>query len=86
MESLLPLDTWDELADENPVLRELKPDVEALLAHRVGQTRDHYRAPIDECFRLVGLIRTGWRGFSGGQELWEEIGRFFARLKEWSRA
>ncbi|HEY8503256.1 MAG TPA: DUF5947 family protein, partial [Gemmataceae bacterium] len=85
-ESLLPLDAWDELAADNPVLRELAPDVEALLAYRVGQAREHYRAPIDECFRLVGLIRARWRGFSGGPEVGEEIDRFFARLRGLSGA
>ena len=32
-----------------------------------------------------GLIRTHWRGLSGGTEVWEEIGRFFAGLKERSQ-
>ena len=41
-----------------------------------------YRVPIDECYKLVGLIRTHWRGLSGGTEVWEEIGRFFDELRE----
>ena len=36
--------------------------------------------PIDECYKLVGLIRTHWRGLSGGDEVWDEIARFFDRL------
>ena len=36
--------------------------------------------PIDECYALVGLIRTSWRGFTGGSEVWEQIGRFFEEL------
>src|ERR1700677_1092973 len=35
-ESLLTLEAWDDLASANPVLRELQPDVEALLVNRVG--------------------------------------------------
>ncbi len=81
-ESLLTLEAWQQLEDENPVLRELEPDVEALLVNRLGSAREHYRAPIDACYRLVGLIRSGWRGLSGGSEVWEEIGRFFAALKQ----
>jgi hypothetical protein len=81
-ESLLPLEAWEELAAENPVLRELGPDVEALLVNRVGQVREHYRVQIDECYRLVGLIRTTWRGLSGGPEVWGAIGQFFAGLSE----
>lgn len=81
-EALLPLETWPELAGENPVLREMEPDVEALLVNRVGARRDYFRAPIDECFKLVGLIRANWRGLSGGAEVWEEVARFFASLRE----
>jgi hypothetical protein len=81
-ESLLPLEAWHALEEENPLLRELEADVEALLVNRVGPARDHYRVPIDECYKLVGLIRTNWRGLSGGTEVWEVIGRFFGSLKE----
>jgi hypothetical protein len=84
-ESLLSLDTWNDLVTVNPVLREMEPDVEALLVNRVGYsqggaTPTHYFVPIDACYRLVGVIRAHWRGFSGGTELWEQVGRFFADL------
>jgi len=81
-ESLLTLEAWDDLASANPVLRELQPDVEALLVNRVGPLRKYVRAPIDKCFKLVGIIRTHWRGLSGGTEVWKEINRFFESLKE----
>ena len=82
VESLLTLEAWQSLVDENPVLDELEPDVEALLVNRVKEAREYYRAPIDECFKLVGLIRVNWHGLSGGSQVWEEVGRFFASLKE----
>ncbi len=86
VESLLPLDAWSEIAADNPVLHRLKPDIEALLVNRVGHAHgmgqaEYYIAPIDECYRLVGLIRTNWKGLSGGTEVWTEVGRFFAGLK-----
>jgi hypothetical protein len=81
-ESLVALEAWQALVDDNPVLRELEPDVEALLVNRVGTAREHYQAGIDQCYKLVGLIRMHWRGFSGGPAVWEEIDRFFAGLKE----
>jgi hypothetical protein len=81
-ESLLALDAWQDLLRENPVLRELEPDVETLLINRVGSTREYYLAPIDECYKLVGLIRTHWRGLSGGTEVWRHIGDFFRSLRE----
>jgi hypothetical protein len=85
-ESLVELDHWRELAETNPILNELEPDVEALLVNRVGDARECYRAGIDECYRLIGLIRMHWKGFSGGQDAWDEIDRFFLGLKERSHA
>lgn len=80
-ESLLRLNAWQTLVEQNPALGRLAPDVEALLVNRVGETREYFIAPIDLCFELVGLIRLHWRGLSGGNEVWGEIGEFFARLK-----
>jgi Family of unknown function (DUF5947) len=81
-ESLLSLDTWAQLVASNPALAELEPDVEALLINRIDGVREYYRVPIDRCFALVGLIRTHWRGLSGGAEAWEAIHNFFARLRD----
>src|SRR5689334_15431988 len=81
-QSLVTLEAWQALVDDNPILSQLEPDVEALLINRVGTAREHYRAGIDQCYKLVGLIRMHWRGFSGGSVVWDEIGCFFAGLKE----
>jgi hypothetical protein len=87
-ESLLSLEAWDDIERENPALREMEPDVEALIANRVGASRgvdaQYYIVPIDECYKLVGLIRLNWHGLSGGTEVWREVGKFFASLKEHS--
>jgi hypothetical protein len=84
MESALGLEAWQSLADGNPVLGELLPDVEALLVNRLRHAESHYRMPIDECYRLVGLIRLHWRGLSGGTEVWEEVDKFFEQLERTS--
>lgn len=81
-ESLLTLDAWEEIVRDNEVLKELEADVEALLVNRMKDAREYYTVPIDECYKLVGLIRARWRGLSGGTEVWEEIARFFEGLKE----
>ena len=81
-ESLLPLANWQRLMSENPLLREMNPDVEALLANRLKEARDYYLVPIDLCFELVGLIRLNWQGLSGGEKVWHEIETFFAKLRE----
>ena len=83
----LPLDAWNELATTNPILNELEPDVEALLVNRVRNTRDYFRAPIDVCYELVGLVRGHWRGLTGGAEVWAEIDRLTTRIKgRWHHA
>ncbi|HEY7314933.1 MAG TPA: DUF5947 family protein [Gemmataceae bacterium] len=81
-ESLVPLDAWQTLMEDNPILRDFEPDVEALLVNRTREARECYRVGIDESYKLVGLIRTHWRGLSGGTAVWDEIHRFFANLKE----
>jgi hypothetical protein len=86
VESLLPLEAWNEITEGNRALSRLLPDVEALLVNRVGHAHglsqaEYYIAPIDECYKLVGLIRANWRGLSGGTDVWTEIGRFFSELR-----
>jgi hypothetical protein len=84
-ESLLDLAAWEELEGANPVLRELEPDVEALLVNRSRGARDYFLVPIEDCYALVGLIRTRWRGLTGGSEVWEEIKGFFDGLRARSK-
>ena len=89
-ESLLSFETWGDIEQANPALREMEPDVEALLVNRVGAARgvpaEYYIVPIDECYKLVGLIRLHWHGLSGGTEVWREVGNFFSSLKERAEA
>ncbi len=84
MESSLDLEYWHAIVERNPVLKKFEPDVEALLVNRIGDSPRYYRAPIDHCFRLVGIIRTHWRGLSGGVEVWQEIDAFFRQLDQLS--
>ena len=85
-ESLLALDAWTQLERENPVLGSMRSDVEALLVNRARGARRHWLVPIDDCYRLVGLIRTRWKGLTGGREVWAQIARFFDSLDRRSRA
>ena len=87
VESLLTLEAWNEIVNNNPALRRMQPDVEALLVNRIGSKErtvppEYYIAPMDRCYQLVGLIRANWKGLSGGTEVWEAIGRYFADLRE----
>ena len=84
-ESELPLGAWDRIVDANPVLGTLAPDVEALIVRMPDRSRSAVEAhvvPIDRCYELVGLLRTAWRGFDGGQEARAVLDAFFADLSE----
>lgn len=81
-ESELDKDSWEELVADNPLLEKLNADIEALLINRMHGAREYFWAPIDECYKLTGLVRKYWRGFSGGDEGWQQIGNFFDKLKE----
>lgn len=81
MESLLSFQGWGKLAAENPDVEEMQADVQALLINRIGVSREYFIAPIDLCYELSGLVRTHWRGLSGGDKVWGAINRFFANLK-----
>jgi len=84
-ESLLPLETWEELVREHPRLAGLRQDVEALLVWQRFETPEEPSAaliaPIDSCYELVGIVRRCWKGFHGGEEAWQAIAAFFSALR-----
>jgi hypothetical protein len=80
-ESLLSLESWEEIRAQNALLQSMEPDVEAFLVNRVGGNAEYLLAPIDTCFHLVGLIRLHWKGLSGGTEVWQHIQQFFDGLR-----
>jgi hypothetical protein len=80
-ECLLPLEEWQQVLAENPAFAEAQDDVEALLLNREDDSFECFLVPIDECYRLVGLVKLYWRGFDGGTEAWEAIEAFFADLR-----
>ena len=82
-ESLLSLDTWDEVVAANPDLATLLPDVEAFLVRsdRAGGAAECFLVPIDACYELVGELRRLWRGFDGGEEAHDALEAFFAGVR-----
>ncbi len=60
------LEAWQEFGANNPSWKG-EPDVEALMVNRISDAREFYRVPIDECYKLVGLIRANWRSLGGGK-------------------
>jgi hypothetical protein len=77
----LYLDSWNELCAVNPVLEDLEADGEALIVNRLAEPPQYAIAPIDDCYRLVGLVKTRWEGISGGPGLERAIAAFFDELR-----
>jgi hypothetical protein len=73
---------WAAVLDRHPELRTLEPDVQALLVNTARDQQQHWLVPIDDCFRLVAVVRREWKGLSGGSRVWPEIEQFFAELTE----
>ena len=81
MESMIELPGWLASFGRDKALASLEPEVEALLVNRIGEHHSYFLIPLDAGYRLVGLIRTKWRGLSGGPEVWGAIAEFFASLE-----
>jgi Family of unknown function (DUF5947) len=80
-ESELSLSSWEELVVRNPVLRTLETDVEALVVNRLVPPPRHAIVPIDRCYELVGTIKAGWTGITGGTAVEDAVTAFFDRLR-----
>ena len=80
-ESELTLEAWDALVRQNPILADLEPDAEALVANRLIDPHQYVIAPIDDCYALVGLIKSRWEGISGGDALKEAVPAFFDSMR-----
>jgi hypothetical protein len=71
---------WQALVAAWPQLADLVPAVEALLVDTARGQDEHWIVPLDDCYRLVAVIREHWTGLSGGKEVWPAVDRFFAEL------
>jgi hypothetical protein len=81
-ESQLRMDAWDQLVLQNPILHDLVPDLEALLINRLGDEAQYFIVPIDQCYKLIGKIRTTWQGIFGGTDVNKVIDDFFLHLQK----
>ncbi|MEU1377085.1 DUF5947 family protein [Streptomyces triculaminicus] len=71
-------DVWAELASALPGSARPADDVEALLVNRALEPHEHWIVPLDDCYRLVAVVRAHWKGLTGGREAWSRIASFFA--------
>ena len=74
--------SWTAVCDRHPVLDSLEPEVQALLVDTAWGAHEHWLAPLDDCFRLVAIVRREWTGLSGGGTVWPAVARFFGALTE----
>jgi hypothetical protein len=77
----LDLEAWDRIAAEQPLLREMAPDVEAILVNRTELGNEVFLIPIDMCYSLVGELRMYWTGFDGGAEVRAALAAFMTGLR-----
>jgi Family of unknown function (DUF5947) len=82
----LELSAWEDLCASNPVLDALDEDVEGLIVNRMSEPHQFAIAPIDECYRLVGTIKAGWEGISGGDAVERVVPAFFEELRSRAEA
>ena len=88
-ESLLSLDTWDEVVGRQPragdagARRRGVPRRAPTAARR--RRAECFLVPIDACYELVGQLRRLWRGFDGGSEAHDALDAFFADVRARAR-
>jgi hypothetical protein len=80
-ESELDTLAWTRMTADNPILDRLEPDAEALIISRLGANPQYAIAPLDQCYKLVGMIKSRWSGISGGPELTATVDEFFEGLR-----
>lgn len=76
---------WRAALDRCPPLAGLAPGVQALLVDTARGKHEHWIVPVDDCYRLVALIRREWRGLSGGSRVWPAVDGFFTDLNRRAR-
>jgi hypothetical protein len=77
----LELSAWEDLGAANPILDTLDEDVEGLIVNRMSDPVQCAIAPIDECYRLVGTVKAGWEGISGGNVVERVVPAFLEELR-----
>ncbi|MET8678999.1 DUF5947 family protein [Streptomyces sp. NPDC004647] len=80
MRSTVDAESWRAVEASDPALSTLTDDVEALLVNRAGEAREHWLVPLDDCYRLVAVVRAHWKGLGGGPDVWQQVEAFFHEL------
>ncbi|GAA1896399.1 DUF5947 family protein [Actinomadura bangladeshensis] len=73
---------WTAVSAQNPELASMLPAVEALLTSSIREADEQWLVPIDDCYRLVAVIKEAWTGLSGGDRVWTAVEAFFTGLAD----
>ncbi|MGH9413873.1 MAG: DUF5947 family protein [Terriglobales bacterium] len=74
-------EVWDDIGSRHTELQSIRPGLEALLVNYLEQPHQLFIAPLDQCYRLAGLVRSAWTGFSGGPDVGRIIRAFCLELR-----
>lgn len=76
---------WADFVRHHPCLGGIEPHVEAVLVREQQRRRSSYLVPVDDCFRLIALMRRSWTGFTGGDAVWAAVDEWFEELASRAR-
>jgi Family of unknown function (DUF5947) len=76
----LDVERWEGFERSHLAVAAMATEVEAVLVNTARGADHCWLVPVDDCYRLVALIKREWRGLSGGPEVWKAVDRFFAGL------
>jgi hypothetical protein len=74
---------WREVEASHPALSIMVADVEAQLVNRADGARENWLVPLDDCYRLVAVVRAKWKGLGGGPEVRQHVDNFFSELSDY---
>jgi hypothetical protein len=72
---------WEAAVRGCTTLATMAEEVEALLVNTVSGRADAWLVPVDDCHRLVAVVRRHWTGITGGDRVWPRIEGFFEELR-----
>lgn len=76
---------WEAVQSAHPELEARMSEVEALLVNRMETPHLALIVPLDQAYRLVGLIRSAWTGLSGGPEVRRALRAFCDECRSGAR-